>query len=157
MANSVGIAGKLLSVKFGDKRIKCQADCTLNFTNNYDEEEGCKPEGVTLVSEGTWIERTLNTQDWSVSVSQRMFLDDLGGASITPADIIALNIAGTVDAEIEVSTTPGQHNLENEYIVTGNVVIGSINLEAPITGKATAQYEFPGNGQPTQSLVPVAP
>ncbi|WP_343321419.1 hypothetical protein [Sphingobacterium multivorum] len=154
---SVGIAGKLLRVKIGDKYFKCQADCTLNFTNNYDEEEGCKPSAETIQSEGTWIERTLNTQDWSVSVNQRMFLDDLAGAEVTPADIIAMNIAGNVNAEIEVCTTPGQHALENEYIVTGNVVIGSINLEAPITGKATAQYEFPGNGQPTQSLVPVAP
>lgn len=152
---TVGIAGKLLRVKFGDKYIKCQADATLNFTNNFDEDGGCKPTGDELVGEGSWIERVIDTQDWSVTVSARVFLDALAGSELTQADIIALNIAGNIDGEIEFLTTTGQHNQPNDIIITGPVVISSIALNAPYQGKATTDYEFQGNGQPTQSVIPV--
>ena len=151
------VAGRLLRVKFNDKYIKCQLDATLTFTNNYEEEESCKPEDETLISDGDWVTRVLESQDHSLSVNSRLFLDALEGAALTQADLVALNIAGDVYGEAEFMTTPGQHNEANDLIITLPVVISSIELAAPGTGRATSSYEFQGNGKPTQSLIPVAP
>ena len=149
------LAGKLLRVKFDDKYIKCQLDASLNFNNTFDEEGDCKPEDETLVGEGTWVTRALETQDFTLTVNHRLFLDALGGASLSQADLIALNISGNVYGEAEFLSTPGQHNEANNLVITLPVVISSIGLEAPATGRASGSIEFLGNGKPTQSILPV--
>ncbi len=149
------VAGKLLRVKFNDKYISCQLDATLTFTNNFEEDEECKPEDTTVVAEGSWITRILESQDHSLSVNSRLFLDALGGASLTQADLIALNIAGDIYGEAEFSTTPGQHSEANNLVIVLPVVISSIELSAPRTGRAGTSIEFLGNGKPTQSMLPV--
>ncbi|MCY4781711.1 hypothetical protein ORI89_18820 [Sphingobacterium sp. UT-1RO-CII-1] len=152
-----GIAGKLLRVKLGDKYIKCQADATATFTNTAVEEEDCKPDGSTLVTGGSWVNRDeAESQDWSLSVSSRVFLDALDGASVTQADLIAANIAGNLNFDVEFLTTPGQHNGENDLLISGNMFLSSISLNAVLTGKATTDIEFLGNGKPTQTVIPTA-
>lgn len=149
------ISGKLLRVKFDDKYIKCQLDASLTFNNTFDEEANCKPEGTEEVSNSSWTTRILESQDTTVTVNHRLFLDALGGAALTQSDLIALNIDGNVDGELEFLTTPGQHNELNNLVLTIPVVISSIGLEAPATGRASGTIEFLGNGKPTQSLLPV--
>ncbi|WP_293933139.1 hypothetical protein [Sphingobacterium sp. UBA6645] len=150
------LAGKLLRVKFNDKYIKCQLDASLNFTNTFDEEGECKPEETTEVAEGTWVTRVLESQDHSITVNYRLFLDALGGASIGQADLVQLNIDGQVYGEAEWLTTPGQHSEANNQVIVLPVVISTLGLEAPATGRANGTLELLGNGKPTQSILPVA-
>lgn len=149
------ISGKLLRLKFNDKYIKCQLDASVSLNNTFDEEADCKPEGTDLVSTSSYVTRILESQDTTVSTSYRLFLDALDGAALTQSDLIQLNIDGDVYGEVEFLTTPGQHNEPNNLVLTIPVVISSIGLEAPATGRASGTIEFLGNGKPTQSLLPV--
>lgn len=151
-----GIVGKLVRVKIGEKYIKCQSDCTVSFNNTFEEGGGCKPDGDDPVTEASFIDRILESQDVQVTVDARQFLDDLDGASLTQADIVAQNLTGDVSAELEVLTTPGQHSGDNEYLLTINSVISAIELSYPASGRATSSYTFLGDGTtPTQSVIPV--
>lgn len=157
MATERGIAGKLLRAKFGDKFIKCQADCNVSFTNTYDEDGGCKPTGSEKISNAAFVARILEAQDVQVTVDSAQFLDDLDGAELTQADLIALNLSGEVYGELEIATTPGQHDEDNEYILTIEVAISTIELAMPRSGRATSSFTFLGTGEtPTQELVPVS-
>lgn len=151
------VVGKLLRVKFDDKYIKCQLDSTLNFTNTFEEEEECKPEGTELVTDGTWVKRVLETQDSSITVNTRLFLDALGGASLTALDLVKLNIDGNVYGEAEFLSSPGQHSEANNVLIVLPVVLSSIELSSPNAGRATSTIDLQGNGKPTFSMLPVAP
>lgn len=148
------IAGKYFRYKWNDKYIKCQGDVTFSVTNNFDEEEGCKPS--TANDESMFIERTLSSQDWTISVNTKVFLDALDGAELTIFDIIEDNAQGLVNGEGEFCTTPGQkHGGANNVIITGNMVLSSASIDALLSGRATSTIEFQGNGPYTQSMIPV--
>lgn len=154
-----GIAGKLMRVKLNDRFLACQLDCTVNFDNTFDEDEAnCKPSTAELVTGGSWVERDeIDTQDWSVTVNVRSFLEAFDEEEMIEAELVQANIDGNLDMEVQICTTPGQHNYPFDRIIEGNVKIGSIALNLPESGKATADITLPGNGKPEQTMVPVEP
>lgn len=148
------VAGKYFRFKWNDKFIKCQGDVTFSVTNNFDEEEGCKPSDAN--DDSMFIERTLSSQDWSISVNTKVFLDALNGAELTVFDITEANAQGVVNGEGEFCTTPGQnHGGANNVVITGDMVISSASIDALLSGRATSTIEFLGNGAYTQTLIPV--
>ena len=154
-----GIAGKLLRVKIGDKYLRCQLDATLDFTNTFEEDEACKPEVTGSVPAGTWVERDASeaTQDWSISVSARAFLDVLEGDSLHQGDIMALIVDGDLSVEVEFLSTPGQHSHAADMLFEGTGLIENFSLSAPVTGKATYDLDIVSAGKPTITNIPVTP
>ena len=148
-----GIAGKLLRVKFGDKYIKCQLDATVNFTTNTTEDDPCKPDGESPEETARWVEREVDTQDWNVTVNHRSFLEDVG-AQLDQSDIIDLIVDGTINGTVEVLTTPGQHNNDEDVILEVPVVITAFSWNIPASGKANSDLTLSGNGKPTYTRIP---
>lgn len=147
-------AGKYFRFKWNEKFIKCQGDVTFNVTNTFDEEESCKPS--TAEDDSLFVERTLSSQDWGVTVNTKVFLDALAGVELTVFDITDANSKGDVYGEGEFCTTPGQkHGGANNVLITGNMVISSASIDALLSGRATSTIEFQGNGPYTQTLIPV--
>lgn len=149
-----GIAGKLLRVKFGDKYIKCQLDATVNFTTNTTEDDPCKPDGESPEETARWIEREVDTQDWNVTVNHRSFLEEVG-AQLDQSDIIELIVDGNIYGTVEVLTTPGQHNNEEDVVLEGPVVITDFSWNLPASGKANSDLTLSGNGKPAYDRIPV--
>jgi len=149
-----GIAGKLLRVKFGDKYIKCQLDATVNFTTNTTEDDPCKPDGESPEETARWVEREVDTQDWNVTVNHRSFLEEVG-AQLDQSDIIELIVDGNINGTVEVLTTPGQHNNEEDVVLEGPVVITDFSWNLPASGIANSDLTLSGNGKPTYTRIPV--
>lgn len=148
------IAGKFIGIKMYDKYINCQLDATVNFDNTFEEETPCKPlseeEDVNL-----FITRVLESQDTSISVNHRSFLEQLG-TDVTVLDIIQNIIDGNVEAVAEVLTTVGKHNQPNDIIIEIPVVIGSYAWNLPQAGRANGDLTLLGNGKPVPTVIPVS-
>lgn len=148
-----GISGKLLRVKFGDKYLQCQLDATLNLLTNTSEDEACKPSGETPETATSWVTRTVDSQDWNISVNAQAFLD-IVGAELAQSDILELIVDGDLEGTAEFLTTPGQHNNAEDIIFEGPVIIENFSLNAPATGKANYDLDLSGNGKPTFTRIP---
>lgn len=152
-----GISGKLLRVKIGDEYLRCQLDATLTLSTTYEEEEGCKPD-LAEPDSGQWVQRDAAdaTQDWTLSVSARAFLEELAGASLHQGDILKLIVDGNLSVDVEFLSTPGQHSYGADFIFEGAGLIESFTFNAPVDGKATYDLDIVGNGKPSVSTIPAA-
>ena len=148
-----GISGKLLRVKIGDKYLQCQLDATLNLITNTTEDEVCKPSGDTVETATSWVTRTVDSQDWNISVNAQAFLDTVG-AELTQSDILESIIDGDLNVEVEFLSTPGQHSNDEDILFEGDAIIENFSLSAPATGKANYDLDLSGNGKPTVTRIP---
>lgn len=149
-----GLAGKAVRVRYENgKYLKCQLDVTLSTSNTYEEVEPCKP-GETDEETDLYIQRELQSQDTNVTVNQRAFVE-ANEAEMSPVDLLELQIAGTVNAVIDVVTTPGKHDQPNDMVIEIPVVIGDQTWVFPNQGRSTNDITFLGNGKPVVTLIPV--
>ena len=149
-----GLAGKAVRVRYENgKFLKCQLDVTLSTSNTYDEVEPCKP-GESDEETDLYIQRELQSQDTTVTVNQRAFIE-ANEEELTPVDLLELQIAGTVNAVIDVVTTPGKHDQPNDMVIEIPVVIGDQAWAFPNQGRSTNDITFLGNGKPVITLIPV--
>lgn len=149
-----GLAGKAVRVRYENgKFLKCQLDVTLSTSNTYEEVEPCKP-GETDEETDLYIQRELQSQDTNVTVNQRAFVE-ANEAEMSPVDLLELQIAGTVNAVIDVVTTPGKHDQPNDMVIEIPVVIGDQTWAFPNQGRSTNDITFLGNGKPVVTLIPV--
>lgn len=147
------ISGKLLRVKFKDKYLKCQLDATLNMVINSSEDDPCKPDGDTVEGVNEWVQRTVDSQDWNITVNARAFLDEVG-TQLDQNDLLEMIVDGDLFGDAEFLSTPGQHNNPVDMVVDGPVVITDFSLEAPASGKANYDLTLSGNGKPTATRIP---
>lgn len=152
MAGSIG--GKLLAVTVNGVRIRCQTDATLTLTTNMTDDDPCKPDDNTPAAEASYVTRTVDSRDWTLSVSAKSFLDNI---EMNQSDLSELFIQGNLDAEVEFLSTPGQHNYPEDVVYSGSAIISSITINAPASGASTHDTEFSGNGPMSITRIPVAP
>lgn len=147
------IPGKLIGVRIGGTWLNCQVDSTLNLTVNVTEDDPCKPSPDDLASgDVPWIERTADTRDWSIDVSQKLLKDSLAAAN---PDLGELIIEGNIDVEVEFMTLPGQTTSNYDFVYSGSGILTNFTLNAPAVGAATTDATISGNGALTYTKVPV--
>jgi hypothetical protein len=150
MANS--LPGKLLKVTVNGLVLRCQTDATLTLTANLTEDDACKPENDDADAGASWITRTVDSKDWTISFSAKAFADNIAGSNI---DLVPLWINGDLSVEVQFLTNPSQTTYPYGFVIEGSGIMNSLTFNAPVAGSATYDTEISGNGPLTYTPVPV--
>lgn len=146
------VPGSIIGVRFGGDWLPCQVDATLNLTVNVTEDDPCKPDpSDTEVQDSPWVERTVDSRDWSIDVSQKLMRNSLIASN---PDIGELIVDGLLDVEVEFMTRPGQTRSDYDFVFSGTGIITDFSLNAPGSGAATTDTTISGNGPLTYVKVP---
>ena len=155
MATST-VEGKIIGVSVGGKWLLCQVDSTLAITVAMTEQDLCKPDGDTAPS-GTnnipWINRTADSRDWNIKVSQNLIRQTLAAANF---DFGQNLVNGNVYLDnVLFKTATGQTESDNAFVYSGSAIISDFSLSAPTKGGAKIDTTLTGNGPLTYTKTPV--
>jgi len=138
------VPGSIIGVRFGGVWLSCQTDATLNLTVNVTEEDSCKPdEGDSVAGDISWVERSVDSRDWSIDFSQNLMRNSLAASN---PDIGNLIIDGDVEVEVEFMSRPGQVKSDYDFVYSGSGIITGFTMNGPATGTATTDTTVVGNG-----------
>lgn len=148
------VPGSIIGVRFGGVWLRCQTDATLNLTVNVTEEDPCKPDAGDVITSGdiNWVERSIDSRDWSIDFSQNLMRNSLAASN---PDVAQLIIDGDLEVEVEFMTRPGQTKSDYDFIYSGTGIITGFTLNAPTTGTATTDSTIVANGPLTYEKIPV--
>ena len=149
------IEGKVTGVKIANgKFLRCQADATLNMTINTEQDEECKDLSYTATDvSGVGSALTYNTQtassvDWSIDVNRGMFYDSLVDETDFIDEVINKN---NVEFEVQF-VIPSKGAGTQSRVFSGNAILTTISVNAPVAGKVSEDLTFTGNGKPTWTV-----
>lgn len=148
------LQGNQVQVRTAEGWFACQLDATVNYTANTTADDPCKPD-PNEGSDGapTFNTYTVDSKDWSVTLSAKAFADELAMNNIELNDI-AFNGDGTLDIIVSsVQNNTYNHPLLLEW--AGNVIITDLTNNFPATGAATYDVTLQGNGDATFTKTPV--
>lgn len=147
------VPGSIIGLRIGGVWLRCQTDATLNLTVNVTEEDACKPDaGDPEASDIPWVERTVESRDWSMDFSTNLMRNSLAASN---PDVAKMIVDGDVEVEVEFITRPGQTKSDNDFIYAGSGIITGFTLNAPQTGVATTDSTIVANGPLTYDVIPV--
>ncbi len=153
----MAISARNVQIQLNGDYVPCQLDLTLNITQNTSTEDPCKPDPANIDAGASFNTYSVDSKDWSVTFSARQFADELALNNIELSELI---INGDGRLAMIINTVQGanwSHPLIFEY--AGEVIITSLDLNAPATGSATYDVTLQGAGPLTftKTPAPVAP
>lgn len=155
MATST-VEGKLIGVSVGGKWLVCQTDATLAITVAMTEQDVCKPDGDSAPSGSDnipWINRTADSRDWNIKVSQNLIRDTLASANF---DFGQNLVNGNVYLDnVLFKTANGQTESNYGFVYSGSAIISDFSLTAPTKGGSKIDTTLTGNGPLTYTKTPV--
>lgn len=155
MATST-VEGKIIGVSVGGKWLLCQTDATLAITVAMTEQDLCKPDG-DVAPVGTnnipWINRTADSRDWNIKVSQNLIRATLAAANFDFGENL---VNGNVYLDnVLFKTAAGQTESDYGFVYSGSAIISDFSLSAPTKGGAKIDTTLSGNGPLTYVKTPV--
>lgn len=154
MATST-VEGKIIGLSLAGKWLICQTDATLAITVAMTEADLCKPDGDTAPGANSipWINRTADSRDWNVKVSQNLIRETLATANFDFGQAI---VNGNVYIDtVLFKTGLGQTESDYGFVYSGGGIISDFSLSAPTKGGAKIDTTITGNGPLTYVKTPV--
>lgn len=149
------LQGKLIGVKINGSFLRCQTDATLTINVNVTEDDPCKPTESDSTNGASWTTHSVDTKDWSVSVTAKTFADVSAGL-LDNGDIAGLMIDGNPSVEMTFQTIQTtDYDYSSIFLYEGTGTLTSFNLNAPVDGESTYDLEITGNGALTYTETPV--
>lgn len=152
MASS--IPGKLLQVKVNGIAFRCQTNATLTGTVNMTENDPCKPSDsdITAGVTTTWVTRTANTKDLTLTMSAQAFADAIAGSQY---DIAAIFFGGNVVVQWQFLSSVAQKDFPLGFLASGTGILNGFTFNAPEAGAANYDITISNTGTPTFVTIPV--
>lgn len=149
------LQGKLLGVKVNGVFVRCQTDATLNININVTDDEPCKPTETDTTNGTSWTTHTVDSKDWSLSVTAKAFADVEAGI-FDNSDIAELMTVGNPSVEAVFQTIQTtDYNHPAVFLYEGTGTLTSFSHNAPSDGESTYDLEITGNGALTFTKTPV--
>lgn len=147
--------GKLLSATVNGQPINCQTAGTLNINVNVDEVPGCKPAAGESVADSEWLDQTVTSRGWSITIDGNQIADQVTG-KLSHMDIMDLLVNGSPEIEVTFGTTLVEdYDYPYMWVFEGTGIITSFSAEGAEDGDATYSMEITGKGKPTFEKTPV--
>lgn len=155
MATST-VEGKIIGLSIAGKWLTCQTDATLAITVAMTEQDLCKPDGDVAPNSSTnipWINRTADSRDWNIKVSQNLIRDTLAASNF---DFGQNLVNGNVYIDnVLFKTALGQTESNYGFVYSGSGIISDFSLTAPTKGGSKIDTTISGNGPLTYVKTPV--
>lgn len=146
------VSGKVIQSTIDGERLNCQLEGSLSLSQDFENEEACKPDYAGSASAITWVTQTAGDKSWEITGSGKV--ED----TFTQTTALALDKHFIESNEpIEVTFGSVDPTLANTITYTGSAFISSWSLTAPTTGSATYEYTLTGNGAITRTVTPKTP
>lgn len=149
------LTGKQVQVKINGDWVTCQLDATVNITANTTTDDPCKPDpaNVSITGAAVFNTYTIDSRDWSVTLSAKAFADELAMNNVEINEI-AINGNGQLEVIVtSVNSTTYDHPLLLEW--AGAVLVTDLTNNFPAEGAATYDVTLQGTGDLTFTTTPV--
>ena len=145
------VSGKVIQSTIDGERLSCQLEGSLSLSQDFENEEACKPDYAGSASAITWVTQTAGDKSWEITGSGKV--EDTDKA--TKATLRALvEHWRTSNEPIEVSVGTNDPNLSFVETYTGTAQITSLTANLPANGSATYDYTFTGKGALGHTVTP---
>lgn len=139
------LPGKVIGVTIDGDFIDCQIDATLTKTNNVTETTGCKPSPDGTYKGASTVGRTVDTSDWTITMSAKAFAD---AVTVNQNDIAEKMDTNPIVQVTFQTTQTTDFDFEEAWVYEGEGILTDFTINAPQDGEATWDTTIVANGTP---------
>jgi hypothetical protein len=153
--NTQTLEARLIGVEIAGSYQNCQTTCDLTVGTSVTKNPVCKPNPTGSLAI-PWETSTVDSLNWSMTMSANTFLDSLDGVK-NQSDLLALMIAGNLNVDVDFLTSAPLTESEgygNDFLYSGPAILATIKVNAPASGPSTYDVTLTGNGPLAGGLVP---